>query len=55
MGGHTGGNSMNNDEKILIPDEYVPDYSLSIDDEKKRREEWNKKSKDAFEKLNISK
>lgn len=55
MDGHTGENSMKNDNSILIPDEYIPDYSLLPENEKKRREKWNKKSEDAFQKLNISK
>jgi len=39
-------------EKIIyIPDEYIPDFSLSKEEEKKRWEEWSKKSDEAWEKI----
>lgn len=38
-------------KEILIPDEYVPNYRLPKEEEKKRHEEHIKKSNKAFEKL----
>ncbi len=35
-------------KKVLIPDEYVPDYSLPRDEERKRYEEHSEKADKAW-------
>lgn len=46
---------MKKDKQILIPDEFVPDYSLPEDEQKKQWDEYRENSKEAFEKLSIKK
>jgi hypothetical protein len=38
-------------KKVLIPDEYIPDYSLSKEEEQKKHAKHTKKSNEAFKKL----
>lgn len=42
---------MRKDEKILIPDEFVPDYSISKEEQKEQEDKHRKKTKEAFDKL----
>lgn len=39
------------DDKILIPDENIQDYSLPYEENKKKEEEYRKKVNKAMEKL----
>jgi len=38
-------------KEILIPDEYIPDYTLSKEEEQERYKKHSKKSDEAFKKL----
>lgn len=42
-------------EKIIIPDEFIPDYSTPDKDMEKQEKEYREKVKEAFEKLEIDK
>lgn len=42
-------------EIIIIPDEFIPDYSASDDEREKQEKEYREKVKEAFEKLEIDK
>lgn len=38
-------------EEVLMPDEFMPDYSLSKEDREKQKQEWREESRKAIEKL----
>lgn len=42
-------------EKIIIPDEVIADYTASDDEKEKQKKEYREKVKAAFEKLEIDK
>ncbi|SFE95755.1 hypothetical protein [Peptostreptococcus sp. D1] len=42
-------------EKILIPDEVITDYTASDDEREKQEKEYRERAKEAFEKLGIDK
>lgn len=42
-------------EKIIIPDEFIPDYSTADKDMETQENEYREKVKAAFEKLEIEK
>ena len=45
----------NKQEEILMPDEFIPDYSLSKEEREKQWQEWMDESRRATEKLFDSK